>query len=279
VGRRFEVATIGIDDALQGLSTDPFGSTYPSAVGLRIPAFTPSSTNRYLFLLASRGVSAKESVRLRGWRQLLKIGVSPTAESVPSRPIEFEVTTPDFRFPDGNVSWHLVREPEFRVVQQRPNTDLPNFAFGDTDTPALLYQTATFSAVGGVGYYMVGMTGYTPPTGRRASWEPIAGLGNMHDLRAQWRSSTAWDSLDEYISGPCRVSLYATVLQTNPQTRPDAVFPSPLTISGGVPPEEAFITNMKTGGGEVPITGVIYWRIAGALMFEDEDKLRVPSCP
>jgi hypothetical protein len=77
-------------------------------------------------------------------------------------------------------------------------------------------------------------------TSRRGQWEPIANLGNVHDLRAPWRSSTAWTALDEYISGPCLVSLYGSVLQTNPATRPAAVIPSPL-IAAGIPPEEAFI--------------------------------------
>lgn len=272
MGRRFEIATIGIDEALQGLSTDPFGSAYPSTTGLRIPAFVNTATTRYLFLLASRQVNAKESVRLRGWRQLLKLGVSsPSSGATPSRPVEFEVVTPDFRFPDGNVSWHLVREPEYRVVQQRPNTDLPNFAFGDTDTPALLYQSYTQSVASG--FYMLNLTAYKPPEGRRAQWEPIAALGNVHDIRTPWRTSEGWESLDEYIQGPCRVSLYASILQTNPATRPAAAFPvSPPGF--GDPPEESFITKWSGEG-----SGVIYWRVAGALRFEDEDKLRVPECP
>jgi hypothetical protein len=276
VGRRFEVSTVGIDEALQGLSTDPFGSAYPSVTGLRVPAFVNTPTTRYLFLLATRQVNAKESVRLRGWRQLLKLGVSPAAESVPSRPLELEVVTPDFRFPDGNVSWHLVREPMYTVDQTRPNTDLPNFAYQTADNSALLYQSYTQSVASG--FYMLNLTAYVPPTGRRGQWEPLANLGNVHEIRTPWRTPEAWDSLNEYVQGPCRVSLYATVLQTNPATRPAAVFPSPL-INSGIPPEEAFTVNMQTGGGDTPVTGVIYWRIAGALIFEDDDKLQVPSCP
>lgn len=268
MGRTVEVSTVGIDEALQGFSTDPFGSSYPSTIGLRVPAFVPAKqtppepSSRYLFLLASRQVGERQRVRLRGWRQYLTIGMSSPANiNVPSRPVELEVTTPSFRFPDGNVSWHLVREPPTHPVNQRPNTDLANFMFVDSDGPALLYQTAAFSAA--TGFYMLNLTTYTPPLERQGTWEPIAGLGNVHDLRALWRDDHAWDSLDVCVEGQCRISLYASVLQTNPATRARPTLPAGLTA----PPEEVFMAAMQTVAGEED--GVRYWRVAGALIFDD----------
>lgn len=260
VGRRFEVSTVGIDEALQGLSTDPFGSAFPTTVGLRIPAFINSPSTRYLFLLATRQVANKEVVRVRGIRQYLTIGASAAASvSIPTRPVEFEVVTPSFRFPDGNVSWHLVREPPQLVDLQRPNTDLPSFAFADADQSALLYQSYVQSAA--TGFYMLNLTAYMPPLGRLSTWEPIANLGNFHDIRFEWRGDHAWGALDEYVAGPCRVSFYASVLQTNPATRPLAVFVNPLPPG---PPEELFINSMSTES-----FSVSYWRVAGSLIFED----------
>jgi hypothetical protein len=278
VGRIVEVSTVGIDEALQGISSDPFGSAYPSSIGLRVPAFTPAQpapplpANRYLFLLACREVGDREKVIVRGWRQYVTIGVSvPASASIPSRPVELEVTTPGFRFPDGDVSWHLVREPpQGDIPVQRPNTDLVNFLFADSAGPALLYQTATFSAA--TGFYMLNLTAYTPPLQRQGTWEPIAGLGNVHDLRTEWRHGHAWHSLNAVVEGECRISLYASVLQTNPLTRPVPTLPAGLV---GVPPEEAFIASMATVAVE---DGVKYWRVAGALITEDCER-GVPLIP
>lgn len=262
MGRRFEVSTIGIDEGLSNLSSDPFGSSYPAWTGLRVPAFVNSPNERYLFLLATRQMGPKERTRLRGWRQLVTIGGSVNAD-VPSRPIELAVTTPTFRFPDGNVSWHLVREPFFDGLPGRPRPkDTAGFAFQTTETPALLYQDATWSAgvdpiTNAPPYYMLNMTSYVMPRGLLSQWEPIADLGNVHDLRAPWDSARAWDSLDVEIPERCRVSLYASVLQTNPGS---PARPATLETFPALPPEENFIHD---------VTNAIYWRVAGSLIFED----------
>ena len=272
MGKRYEIAAIGVDEALQGSSSDPFGSPLPTSIGLRVPSFIPNSSNpqlnRYLFLLASRTIGRGEVVKLRGWRQYATIGISaPSNTSVGSRPVEFEVVTPGFRFPDGNISWHVVREPLQGVAMNRPNTDLANFMFKDSDTPALLYQT--YSQTAPSGYYMLGLNGYSAPLDRYGTWEPVAGLGNVHDLRTQWRNAEVWDdSLNVCVGGPARVSFYASVLQSNPQTRPAANNPTPTSI--GDPPEESFITRWNgQGPGGLESGGVIYWRVGGALILED----------
>lgn len=270
--RTYEIASIGIDEGLQGLSSDPFGSAFPSSVGLRVPAFVNTTTTRYLFLLATRTVGRGEIVRVRGWRQYTTIGINAPAgggAAGVARPVEFEVVTPGFRFSDGNISWHLVREPPQEPAQRRPNTDLSNFAFQTSEQPALLYDAVTFTGPNG-GFYFINMTAYTPPLGRLETWEPVAGLGNVHDLRAGWRSAEAWDdSLDCPVAGPARVSLYASVLQTNPATRIAANNPSPTSL--GDPPEESFI--FRWNGQGVGLAGegggVRYWRVAGALILED----------
>jgi hypothetical protein len=49
-----------------------------------------------------------KAVCVSGWRQYVTIDLStPVIVTVGSRPVEFEVVTPGFRFLDGNVSWHL----------------------------------------------------------------------------------------------------------------------------------------------------------------------------
>jgi hypothetical protein len=273
VRQRFEVSASGIDEALVGLTTDPFTPTsYPATTGLRVPSFVNDPANRYLFLLASRSMPQGVNTRLRGWRQLVTIGINlPVPSGPPARVIELEVTTPTFKFPDGNWSFHLVREEPQGVDSRLLPTDMPSFKHVDADQSALLYQSATFSS--STGLYMVGMTSYVAPQQRMRNWKPVANLGNVHDLRTTWRSEEAWDSLDEQVLGGSRVSLYATVLQTNPATRPNLNLPTPFPLGTpeGMPPEEAFIANFTGGGGDSgPITGPIVWRIGGALIFEDE---------
>jgi hypothetical protein len=287
--RTFEISASGIDETLQGLSSDPFGAAVGSGPGLRVPAFVNTNDTRYLFLLASRRLDIRQKTRIIGWRELVTIGVD-LAQATPfgptkkgqfgapppgaqSLPIELEVTSPTFRFPDGNVSYHLVREPLQVPFTQRPLTDAQSFAFVTSDTPALLYQTASFSAgtdpvTGAPGYYMLNMSDYTPPSALRATWEPLAGLGNLHDLRTPYRDAHGWSSLDIEVDGGCNVRLYASVLQTNPATRPLPNIPAP--IPPGTPPEWQFVTSYTTGGDET--TGPIYWRVGGGLMFEDEDE-------
>src|SRR4029077_4412916 len=99
---------------------------------------------------------------------------------------------------------------------------------------------------------------------RQGSWEPIAGLGNVHDLRTERRDAHAWELLDVLGEGPCRASLYASVLQTNPETRPAPTLP---TGFAGPPPEEAFIAQMATVAAEGD--GVKFWRVGGGLITED----------
>jgi hypothetical protein len=262
-GRRHEVSTTGIDEALANLSADPFGSAFPTWTGLRVPSFVNAPTERYLFLLASRQLGPRETTRLRGWRQLVTIGAAVNSD-VPSRPFEMAVTTPTWRFPDGNVSWHLVREPFFDGLPGRPRPkDTASFAFQTSESPALLYLDANWSS--GIDpfthappYYMLNMSAYTAPSGLRGQWEPLADLGNVHDLRAPWDAARAWESLDVPCEGICRISLYASVLQTNPAS-PARV--TDLETIPANPPEEAFLAD---------VPNAIYWRVAGALIFEDE---------
>jgi hypothetical protein len=268
--RRVEVSTSGIDEALQGVTSDPIGLALPQTTGLRIPPVLPTYTTplaapRYRFCLATRTI-ASGATRLRGVRQFVTLGVDTNGGTPPERPIELAVSTPNFHFVDGNISWSLVTESVGRRVVTTPPTNAPGWAFLETDGSAMLYNTFTNTNVdpftGAPIYYNVGLTAYTPPS-TSATWLAVAGYGNMHDLRFPWYG-TQWGSIDEIIYGTTRISLYASVLQTNPATRTPLTVPSPWRNPGGTP-EEAFIADFTNGS-----KGPIYWRIAGSLIFEDD---------
>jgi hypothetical protein len=283
--RRFESSATGFDDGLVGMTSDPFSQTFPQGPGLRIPAIFPLFASdvgplgrpRFLFLLSSRVVRAK--TRLAGIRQGLTIGMDLNHVAIVGsgvmRPIELLVTTPNFRFVDGNVSWHLVMEKADKIINGSPSTDTNNWRFVKSDTPAMLYQTFANTTVqpltGAPLIYSQGLTAYTPPQIFQ-NWLPIPGgdsLFNFHDIRFKWDSDHANDDLKYDFDAHCRVSLYASVLQSNPEARTPqpAILASPAIA--GLPPEEAFIASLTGTAGEAT-DGPIFWRVFGDLIWEDD---------
>ena len=274
---KLEVSTLGIDEALQGVSTDPFTTSgQPTYTGLRVPpvlstSSKPSTQPRYLFNLAN--INFKDGLCLRGIRQGYTLGMDANEGVLPERPIELWAKTPTFRFVDGNISWHLVLERQ-TVKERIPSTDTQNWSYLRSDASAMLYQTFVNTNVdpntGAPLFYMSGLTAYTPPdlTGQL---ESVAGLGNIHDLRFPWFNENAWFGFGDdgiLIEGRGRLTLYASVLQTNPNNRGNPSLTMTNLSSGGMP-EEAFIQDYTVSGGEEePSLGPMYWRIMGALLIE-----------
>ena len=300
--RRYELSASGIDDGRMGLSTDPWTNGTSQGPGLRIPPIvtggtdgsgdSPATRPRFLFLLATRKIL--NPCRLIGMRQGLTIGCPLLADAPRLYALECPVTTPSWCFVDGNVSWHLVYEDNAEPnPHQLTITDTVNWAKDCTDSPSMLYSTFTNTNVGINGepiLYMENLTQYTPPQ-LQNSWKPVAGdLKCFYDIRFPYASESAWSSFggsDEQngiaLEMGRRVSLYASILQTNPSTRPASV---PAVGPGapanqaphGLPPEEAFlslITNNVNSGEEAPGLAPIYWRVLGSLIFEDEIEVGV----
>jgi hypothetical protein len=272
MGRRIEIFSTGIDEFLQGLGGDPWA--LPVADGLRIPTLPTvqppngAPANRYLFNLCSFTLPPNCIARIRGYRQLLTLGFK---QGVPApRFVEQEVVTPTFRLADGNVSWHLVQFTPGSVPNQGAAgpTDLRNFAFQMSDTPALLYSTAT----GDGSPFYPGLLAYVPPNQGRPWGEAVReGLGTFYTLHSRWLSDHAWNSLDIPIVGPTVVSFQASVKQSNPETRVALTAPAgggAFTFSNGLSPEEQFLQNFP---------GAIYWRIGGALVMELEFYGDIPT--
>jgi len=277
--KRFEVATSGADEALEGLSSDPFATRgTPVWTGLRIPRFVNTAQTRYLVLLSTRTIQNGRT-KVCGIRQGLEIGMDLSSQLgiTTERPVSMLVTTPTFRFSDGgNVSWHLVAEPMIRRTVQKPLTQTDSWAYETSDTPAFLYETFASAlvdpATGSPINYPLNLTAYAPPT-FPIDWQPIAGLKVLRDIRYPWDNDEAWNSLNHEVNGNWRISLYASILQTNPATRPGIIFGGAVATDGsamGGPPEEDFIYKYTFGGGDVPVTGPQFWRIYGSILFEDE---------
>jgi hypothetical protein len=286
VARRkvLEIGTTGVDEFLQGLTSSAYPNVgNPSFAGLRVPTVvTPpagQAVPRYLFCLATFLATGK--TRIRGIRQGLKIGCDTASGTPPMRLLEGWVKTPDWRFSDGNVSWHLVREPSQPLVVQPPLTDTQSWIKRQSQGgPAMLYETFTNSNVnpqtGAPVIYCQGLTAYTAPN-VATNWTDVGGLGTMYDMRFPWNSDNAWNCLDIPVD-PGKYTLYASILQTNPSTRTNAVFQTVATTGtnniansvSDIIPEEALIADFT---GEATAAEITYTRVFGSIIVEiDEDE-------
>jgi len=140
---------------------------------------------------------------------------------------------------------------------------LRGLAYRMSDNPALLYETATPA-----GTYYVNAIDYVPPnTGRPWGAMLQNNLGTFYEQKTQWREHGAWHAMNAPVEGPCTVAFFASVQQPNPSALPSPPFTPPATFySEGLSPEWQFIFNFPFSEDES--TGVLIWRVAGALVVE-----------
>lgn len=263
-GRRAEVAGNGFNSNLILVGGDAYGKPY--SLGVPIPA-TPATTpaNRYLFLVAPViRLGANEKIRIVGLRQYLEIGtiVPDVAHAGCEYPVNIEVTSRTWSFTDGNVSWHLQRVPPMSLQTQHPaNAD--GFQHLYAQTPALLFQN-TPADVGG----------YVPPNGGEPWGSPIIpDLANFTDMRFGGQCCDAWHALDMEEEGPCDIAFFASVRQTVPAERCVLVLPVGFPV-GVLKPEDEFVARVPGIGAGV--TGAVYTRIGGSIIYERENKYEEP---
>ena len=255
MGRIVEIVTTGLDEYLQGTGGDPFASS--SSFGLRVPTLaTPNAQSRYLFLLASFSLNHGAQAKIVGYRQFASLGVSPSA----GRFFEQEIQSPNFRLPDGNISWHLQRlgPPNAQGYPQgQAPLDLNSFKKGFAQGPCLLYSNYTIAAGNRI---YTQLTSYTPPNGGKpwGSSVPSGHQPTFFDLRAPWRDAESWGSLDMNVEGPCTIAFFASVYQSGGAY---GVATSPLAFGNGLSNEEQFVGNFSS-------PRPIYWRVGGALILE-----------
>jgi hypothetical protein len=253
-----EIASTGIDEALQGVGSDPRGGL--SRIGLRVPFLaTPDKDSRYLFMLASFTIAEGARVRIRGYRLGWTIGAkfTTTATGV-SRVVEQEVTSQFWQPPNANVSWHLQHiddgeMPKPRGVGAPINKRVRGIAYRDSTASTLLYESMTTASP-----WYVNASTYVPPGKGRPPGVPLdVNQGTFYDLRVPWQTHGGW--LDTRVDGPGKIALYASVKQ--------AVFTaSPIAVPS---PEETFIRDVVNADlSGVTTAGPMIWRVAGGLLLE-----------
>jgi len=222
--RRITQATTGFDPALNFVGSSPTVGDRTS-VGLVLPPDpTPNQFNRYLCLLATVQVPANMRGFIRSIRQLLTIGWDQQAgDDLPvTIPFEFsaELLSPVLRFVDGNVSWHLTFRPSPFRFGNPPSPGQPRSwsrSF-NVSSPAILYDALPAS---------LGGAGYRPPNSGHPIGVGVGQLGQWPDLRYPWRSVPApFPGIDASVDGPGSLMLWASVYQTDPESRPQP--PPPL---------------------------------------------------
>lgn len=250
-----EIATAGFDDFAQTVG-DGFG--LPTATGLRVPpAVLPVSARglrpAYRFLLAVADFGVGDM--LVGLGTLAVIGsafVQLDHIPPPSLPLLLSVTSETWRYPDGSTTWTLTEEARTDAAKRKGPLDQASFVFEDCDTPALVYETASFPAAPAFPGY-VGLTGYTPPGLRGdviAAWR---------DQRYPWQKRNA--RIRRVFDRPTRVRLYCDVVQTDAQTRVLPVLGFPAADQNfpiaGMRPEDLHMYLFANSSQ--------YWSVAGRL--------------
>ncbi len=242
-----EIVSAGVDDDFLGLGSSPvigdIGNT-----ALTIPAVRTSPETRYLFRLASFEIPSGRAAVLRGIRQLLTLRAEiENTEQQTTFVFEREVVSPLWHFSDANTSWHIRwsnnsqgRRNVFDAAQvagTSPST-------WGTDS-ALLYNPP--------------LVPYIPPGLGIPPGKGVEFLSTWRDMRYRW-DKTAWD-LHVPIIGPGVVTFYASVFQTDPDTRPccPALPPVPFPILTGLRPEDQFLLQFPN---------CIYGHVGGALLVD-----------
>lgn len=282
VRRIVDVSTTGLDPDRYGIGSGPaLGDAYRGA--LFIPQFRPPksgrsytlpATPRFLFLLCGIQVPEGERARLLSYRMVATIAqVTPVViEDDPGAdpPIvgdswnyvsEREVVTPLWSFTDGNIAYGIrVRTPQRELSR---TSLVPGGIEGlGSVSPGLLYSL--YDEAAGL---------YVPPAGGQFPGGPIGSIGTLRDTRNEWQSPS---DLGAEVQGPCTIQMFASVLQTDPLTRP--YLPANQQIRDGfeqgLRPEDQFLN----GWGDPPENNTRYRHIAAAMRVAFLDPPKERSC-
>ena len=256
-----EVSTTGFDPDRQGVGTTWMpGDPHDSRLFIP-PAPTVAANRRYLFALCGHNVPAGQTHHLIGFRQKLLIGEEFVVQggSFGDQIFvkEFPVTTPDWSFSDGNVTWCFRFLPGKRqVARQNVVGAVNNSGPSRTNNPygaysALVYQDGTtFIAPSGAGYF--------PPFSGQPPGYAVQGVSTIFDVRNPWTAPNP--IIDTELRGPGDLIMYASVRQSDigPLGRPVWVPPPGFDV-GALVPEDRFL---------LAFPNALYRHIAGAMMID-----------
>ena len=239
----FELASAGFDPSLQLVGGGPDGGQ--SWGGLVVPtgatAYTPSSSRRYLFLLAWMRLDPNRRGKIVGLRTGLWLGaqVASTVSGVPYL-VEHELQNPMWKGPGGNASFFLRRIPSPGQRLTYNSDDSPSVSFQYANGPALLYQS---------------LNPYIPPGGGVPPGVNLMPGASFFDNRyGPWRNLDALGSVDISVQGGCDIGLFCSLQQMK------TVKPVPDPSVTGLPPDDAFLQANPTAQ---------FARVAGSFIWQE----------
>jgi hypothetical protein len=227
------VSSAQIDPGLAGVGGSPFLGDM-TATGILVPDFfTQSQNQRYLFRCCALSVGPNQTAYIRSLREFVWIGVDLTQVT---GVLHFEqiVTTPRWRFPDGNASFHLRRVGA--GLKEVGINAFPAPAGADASLVGLI-GSPNGDNPGLLGTIDAGTLLYVPLNGGLPYGDGITGLGTMRDVRHP-PGMTASQDLDLQVTGPCSIVMFCSVFQTNPRTRVN--WAGSKDITDGLCPEDRF---------------------------------------
>lgn len=262
-----------------GFSADRAGVGSSSLVGdagvpyLTVPDFLPINGSRFLFLLCVASVAPGEVARLRRFRltatiaQVAQVSITPEPPADPDAwryTVAREVVSPFWSFSDGNITYYLRVWGPNRSYPAGPALAQPSVQRAlYATTPALLAMQ-----------YDPAVRLYVPPNGGLPPGGPLAGLDRISDQLGVWQDA---QHADFAVVGPAQVGIFASVKQTDPETRPylpTGQYPI-AAFSQGLRPEDEFLLSW----GEYPTNRVRYQGVAAAMELEHEDFPLSPCYP
>lgn len=253
---------------LSGIGSSPYlGDTGGLILVRPLSAGERAGRRRRLYKLTpSIEIAAGETISIVALRLALTIAELFEVEEAGPPADEFTVKTerhvvsPFWSFTDGNVSFHL------RVMTGLTSIDFPGPSF----TPPSLTADPWNGPPGEVVEFGTATTTLTPGLGGKPPGEIVGALGTMRYISFPF-ARMGDDSVMIPIDGPASVALYASILQTDPETRP--VRPAPGVgepALAGELPEDDFVRTHQD---------VTYRGVGGAIVYEKEEYRVCPCCP
>lgn len=219
--------------------------------GLVLPAFPSKPDNRYLCVLCGLRLGYGVKGIIRHIRQLLTLGCELPMAGGAVLPVEVPVMAPTWHFVDGSVSWHIRRlDPTNDASFVHYNDVLPFAAPFTAQWDAQLPCILTRQMPDGINEYIPQFGGVPPGL-------DIANLATFRDMRYPYTQGNGQGDLGFEVTGPCILVFYASVKQTNPETRPKPT--DPLPSLEGLVCEDRFILTHPNAR---------YWRIGGSMIID-----------
>lgn len=246
-----ELSSESFDEDLLGVGSTPWpGDT--SALGLRVPQLpTVDQSHRYLFRLCGIDIGINKAMRILGiWQYASLVANPPSRAPLPCQPIplELEITSRNWKFIDGNISWHLRWEP---------NQYSEESVFDAAQLPG---TSPTMNGLDSALLYLPPALPYTPPGAGIPPGTDVDYLGTWREMRYQ---DTQSHELSIPVFGPGRIVFYASVHQTDPDTR-CPIYPVPIGIGR---PEDQWLAFWESEAEDESVD-VWYGRVAGGLAVE-----------